>query len=893
MDRDVYKRWRLALVALVLAMGTLVVFIGLTVPVQAIQRDGRLTAASALDGSSKTVTPSFVHPGDVVTYSIVLDNGEGLSETTALVTDPLHPLLSYVPGSAQPAPDGMGTLITGTSGITWTVIIDPASVVTLTFQAQVNGSATDGTVLTNTATISSDGQAMARSAAVTVDLPPNVQIHSPDKGAIVTQRGSLTLSGYAWDYGVTTPFIVDDPTLSIQKAGERSYFVNWTPVSEAEYYLVQEADNPAFEGADEHFVSAPGTSYPVTKADDQDGTYYYRVRATNPSFDASRWSNVETVVVPWTTSARQREMLAPVAPRDALTVHVSIAGAPWEPASVVATAWGGWEWSYDWSPLPEERLESYMLQARAMDRAGNWSTIDTITITLDNERYFVYLPISLQRYPPVPYPPTLYVISNPDTDGNYQVSWSYDEGDPPIGVSTFSLQEAKDLDFMTDVVNYPETYNTYREITGKLPAIYYYRVRGNNVEGPGEWSNAMSVAVLPGTPVLNDIDNPDGSDTFTISWSAGRDAGSYVLEQATSSDFGDARIVYNGTATSYQASGDSSGVYYYRVKSVYGTVSSPWSNVKSVTVLPGAPVLNEIDNSDDASSYTVSWSAGRDAESYVLEQATSSSFDDASIVYNGSATSYEVNDIGSGTYYYRVKSVNGTLSSVWSNVVSVQVQAGFYDNFSNSGSGWPQATYKRGTEPNGDVMTVGYTGGTYRMKILLDTAGLNNKRMGVVKSPYVNTFTNYDVEVKHYFDRATDQPVDPTWGKGGLIFGANESYSTIYVVEWHFPLGGAQAQCAVYRYTNVVLPTSIVWTAGGEPLQEWGSCQGLKGGYDQKNHIRVEVRGKKATVYINSVLLGTFSDSGLASNHRVGLTTGSWDRTPVESRFDDFRVTPK
>jgi hypothetical protein len=126
-----------------------------------------------------------------------------------------------------------------------------------------------------------------------------------------------------------------------------------------------------------------------------------------------------------------------------------------------------------------------------------------------------------------------------------------------------------------------------------------------------------------------------------------------------------------------------------------------------------------------------------------------------------------------------------------------------------------------------------------------------------------------------------------------LIFGANSTYSTILVVEWHFPSGADAPQCAVYKYTNVTLPTSIVWQAGGIPLREWGACTGLKSGYDQTNTIRVEVRGSLASIYINGTLLGSFSDSAIASYHRVGLTTGSWERTPVESRFDNFRVTPR
>jgi hypothetical protein len=402
---------------------------------------------------------------------------------------------------------------------------------------------------------------------------------------------------------------------------------------------------------------------------------------------------------------------------------------------------------------------------------------------------------------------------------------------------------------------------------------------------------------VPYTPFLNPIENADQDDSFTVSWTYNPGSPqipvqTYTLEEDTTTDF-DNPTAYPTTATSRAFSGHAPGQFYFRVRgdNIYG--HGQWSNIQSVIVLPGTPVLNPINNPDRSPSYTVSWSAATGAESYKLEEARDSGFTDTTVVYSGPALTYQATGKASGTYYYRVKSVYQSLSSQWSNVVSTDVQAGFFDDFSSTGSGWPQATYDRGTTPDGPVMNVGYSSGTYRMKILLNTSGLNNKRMGAVKAPFVNPFGNYDVEVDHFFARANDQVVDPTWGKAGLIFGANDTYSTIYVVEWHFPQGGATPQCAVYRYNQMSLPTTIVFQAGGTALRDWSGCPALKGGYDQTNRVRVEVRGSQATVYFNSTKLGTFGDAGIASSHRVGLETGSWELTPVESRFDNFRVTPK
>ncbi len=789
------NRLQPALLATLAALVALVVVLWLVPSLRISLANGHI-----LDGATKSVSSPFAQPGDIVTYTIVLNNSSPVSDALTIVTDPLHPSLTYVPGSAATIPPGSGT-VTDTNGITWTVTVSPSAAITLTYRAEIDTGATDGTLITNTATISSGGSAIQRQAVVAIDLPPTAQIWSPERDAIITDPDALTLSGYAWDHAATPPFLTGDPLLTTQRQDERSYYLAWTAVVSAENYVIHEATSPSFDLYETFSVAAPTTNLLITKGSDEDGTYYYRVRATRFGLSPSRWSNVESVVVPWTTG-----MAAPsaaLAPSAVVTVEVRVDDGAWQTATITPTSWGGWSWTYEWSPLPSEQSTLHALHTRATDNAGNVSAIDTITITLDNQRYTIYLPLMALRWPPVPGSPVLNAISDADNDASYIVSWSYDPGTPPISADNYTLQEDDNADF-TSPTEYDGLSNPSYQFTGKDPGVYYYRVRGNNSYGAGAWSNVESITVTPGTPTLNAIDNPDQSPSYTVSWSAARDAQSYVLEEDTSSTFDSPTVVYTGSSTAYQVSGRTSGTYYYRVKAVYDSISSPWSNV-----------------------------------------------------------------------------------------VSIVVQAGFFDNFSSTSTGWPQTTYKRGTSPDGDVMKVAYKDGTYQMKILLDTVGLNNKRMGVVASPFVNPYGNYDVSVDHYFAQAADQTVEPTWGKAGLVFAAKNDYSVIYVVEWHFPQSGQTPQCAVYKYSAFQLPTTIVWLAGGTPLREWDACNDLKSGYNKVNNIRVEVRGTQATVYINGNKLGTYSSGDFAAYHLVGLMTGSWERTPVESRFDNFGVTPK
>jgi hypothetical protein len=69
-----------------------------------------------------------------------------------------------------------------------------------------------------------------------------------------------------------------------------------------------------------------------------------------------------------------------------------------------------------------------------------------------------------------------------------------------------------------------------------------------------------------------------------VRWSAAARAASYVLERATSSNFGDAIEVYAAPGTSYDAASAGIATYHYRVKARNAWGDSDWSNVQTVEV---------------------------------------------------------------------------------------------------------------------------------------------------------------------------------------------------------------------------------------------------------------------------------------------------------------------
>jgi len=326
-----------------------------------------------------------------------------------------------------------------------------------------------------------------------------------------------------------------------------------------------------------------------------------------------------------------------------------------------------------------------------------------------------------------------------------------------------------------------------------------------------------------------------------------------------------------------------------------------------ISFTPLAPNLYEISNTDEDGDYTVAWSyTGRhdipSPTSYRLEESPSIAFpsDNSTVYTTGAATfSYSFTSKPAGTYYYRVQGVNSYGNGEWSGTRSVYVSSrNYFDDFTDPNSGWPQQVFKPQdcvdrpeVQYYCEVLDAAYDNNTYRMKILSNEHGLNNRRMGVLQAPYTPLDNTYDVEVQQYFTRAVDQLDDPIGGKAGLVFRAlrvDGYFQSFFAIEWNF-----EGQCAISEYRND--PKQLAhdpyvpgaWLDRPTIWVNWQSCPGLRAGYDQTNTVRAEVRDSQVAFYINGHYLGIYS--GFGGDPNVGLISGSWDRTPVQSHFDSFR----
>ena len=90
-------------------------------------------------------------------------------------------------------------------------------------------------------------------------------------------------------------------------------------------------------------------------------------------------------------------------------------------------------------------------------------------------------------------------------------------------------------------------------------------------------------APQPGQSTLT-AGTPTSSNAWTVSWTADPVATAYELQEAHNADFSDAQTIDVGAATSVTLSRGPAkkNVYYYRVRTLVGQQTGPWSNVERV-----------------------------------------------------------------------------------------------------------------------------------------------------------------------------------------------------------------------------------------------------------------------------------------------------------------------
>jgi hypothetical protein len=197
----------------------------------------------------------------------------------------------------------------------------------------------------------------------------------------------------------------------------------------------------------------------------------------------------------------------------------------------------------------------------------------------------LFLPIILiPEFPPA-VAPIISDIVDDGGDGTYQVSWT-----AVAGTASYVLEEDVNPAFSSPTTAYSGP-GTSTNITVTQVGTYYYRVKAVNSVGQSGWSNVESVQVeLPGAPQLENIDNPDGMNSYTLNWSSVSTAAEYIIQEDDNDSFSSPSTVYTGSETTTNISVQEMGTYFYRVQAANALGSGPWSNTVSTTVTSTAVV---------------------------------------------------------------------------------------------------------------------------------------------------------------------------------------------------------------------------------------------------------------------------------------------------------------
>ena len=209
------------------------------------------------------------------------------------------------------------------------------------------------------------------------------------------------------------------------------------------------------------------------------------------------------------------------------------------------------------------------------------------------------------------------------------------------------------------------------------------------------------------------------------------------------------------------------------------------------------------------------------------------------------------------------------------------------DHFDSAGSGWPNDSgviYDQGGWNT--HWWRGYNTGDGHYRIRVDGGPAPDVWFWQpdALAPYRPPSDKYCVETNVWFKEPG------FWGNSGLIFGANEANTDLYLLclgDGRDEYGQPYLGWFVTRNSSYSFPHDVACNVDGKIAEGRDETD-----YNGWNRLQVGVDGNHVNVYVEGVHVGGWWMSGLAATTRVGLVAGDYEVSPVEARFDYFKVIP-
>lgn len=284
---------------------------------------------------------------------------------------------------------------------------------------------------------------------------------------------------------------------------------------------------------------------------------------------------------------------------------------------------------------------------------------------------------------------TLFVTwtwSKSNTD-SYMVEWTYDTGDNVwfIGSnSTISVDSNNEAASRQSTYSIPsnakqvrvrikpisETYTSNDTETSYWTASWSsYKTYTDST--PLETPSEPNVTIEKYTLTAK-LENIDIADATGIEFQIYKNDGSSVFKSGKAT-------ITTTKAASYACAVDAGGEYKVRCRAYKGSTYSDWSSFSSgVTTIPAAPSGITTIKANSSTSVYLEWSTVSSAETYDIEYSTKKDYFDNSDQTTTKTgiefTHYEVTGLTSGDeYFFRVRAVNDSGESSWTEVKSVSI----------------------------------------------------------------------------------------------------------------------------------------------------------------------------------------------------------------------------
>ncbi len=492
----------------------------------------------------------------------------------------------------------------------------------------------------------------------------NETVTVPDAGSTYFVRlkarnssGESSFSGSTEVLTIPGTPVADEPS----EITETTVDVSWSAMNGATHYLVDLSEEEDFSGFVEgyHDLEVTGTNLAIEGLI-SGNSYFYRVRSQN-STGISDYSNVVEIA-----------QLIPEAPElpEVSEIGTSSFALNWEKVKGAA-----------------EYLLDVAINATFTSIVSGYQgkvitdTSEMVTGLQAGDEYFVRLRakngVGTSEFSETA---TILMLTNaPDpseatniSQVGFEFSW-----DDVFGADNYLLDIANSESFESFVEGYEgKSVTETTEIVSDLEAgnTYYYRLRAENQTGTSDYSDTVSVLLIPATP--NAISISEITQTsFITTWNSSHGAASYRMDVALDAEFNEiVEGLENVSIENTQITVEnlSEGTQYFvRVRAVNTTGTTGSSEVVSTQTIPADPRLAPFAEITQNSAL-VTWSEVAGVDEYLMDLATDANFESIVDDYENKIVSgnEHLTGLAEGTTYFaRLSARNESGESFHSEVI--------------------------------------------------------------------------------------------------------------------------------------------------------------------------------------------------------------------------------